>query len=362
MGENPALALTTPAVNGGGTPMIVLRNLTKTYPMRSGQSVTALDQVNLTIEAGAIHGIVGQSGAGKSTLIRCLTALEKPSEGEVWVGDVNLARLRHSELRKQRRRIGMVFQSANLLDSRTAEENVAYPLALAGVKRAERQRRALELLEIVGLAGRHRSYPAQLSGGQRQRVGIARALADEPTVLLCDEPTSALDAESTRQVLALLKRVRDTLGVTILIITHEMSVVREICDSVTLLENGRVVETGRIRDIVSRPGSALARELVPMPSVASTHSADPDTADEDAPAGTGDTVILDAMFTSRPGIPTGATVLSLASRMGADVAAGTFESIADIQVGRLALTVPKYHAEAIIGKLRENDIEVRVRS
>lgn len=343
-----------------GNPMIVLRNLTKTYRMRSGDTVTALDDVNLTIDTGSIHGIVGQSGAGKSTLIRCLTALEKPSEGEVRLEGVDLAQLRQNELRKQRRKIGMVFQSANLLDARTAVDNVAYPLALAGVNLKQRRQRAQQLLEIVGLAGRCRSYPSQLSGGQRQRVGIARALADEPTVLLCDEPTSALDAESTRQVLSLLKHVRETLAVTIVIITHEMGVVREICDSVTLLEAGRVVESGRISDIVSRPGSVLARELVPMPSVKINGSENPDASE-----GTDlskDTVILDAMFTSRPGIPTGATVLSLVSRMGADVAAGTFESIADIQVGRLALTVPKYHVDAIMAKLRENDIEVRVRS
>ncbi|MDO5721324.1 MAG: ATP-binding cassette domain-containing protein [Actinomycetaceae bacterium] len=326
---------------------VILKNVTKTYPLRGGNEVHALEQVNLEITAGSIHGIVGQSGAGKSTLIRCLTALERVSEGQVLVDGVNLTGLRHTQLRQARRKMGMVFQSANLLDARTAIENVAYPLTLAGVDKKQRRATAQRMLDIVGLGDRAHSYPSQLSGGQRQRVGIARALAHNPAVLLCDEPTSALDAESTRQILSLLKQVRDELGVTVIIITHEMSVVREICDAVTMLEAGKVVETGAIRDIVAKPSSRLAQELVPMPAL---------------PANTNeDVVILDTMFTSRPGIPTGATVLSLASRMGADVAAGTFETIADVQVGRLALAVPAYHVDAIVKTLRENDIETQVR-
>lgn len=327
---------------------VILQDLTKTYTLRGGEEVRALDHVSLKIASGSIHGIVGQSGAGKSTLIRCLTALEAPSEGKVLVDGVSLTELKPGQLRQARRKMGMVFQAANLLDARTALDNVAYPLAIAGVSKNERRATAHRLLNLVGLGDRTNSYPSQLSGGQRQRVGIARALADNPAVLLCDEPTSALDVESTRQILALLQQVRDELGVTVVIITHEMSVVREICDSVTMLESGRVVETGTIREIVSNPASRLAQELVPMPAI-------PTTTDTN-------TVILDAMFTSRPGIPTGATVLSLASRMGADVAAGTFESIADVQVGRLALAVPAYHVDAIIDTLRENDIETRVRA
>lgn len=329
-------------------PMISLRNLTKRYLIRGASEVIALEKVNLDVKSGAIHGIVGQSGAGKSTLIRCLTALERPTEGEVNVAGTNLARLRHNALRKERRKIGMVFQSANLLDARTAAQNIAYPLQIAGKGKKERLDRANELLDLVGLGGRGDSYPSQLSGGQRQRVGIARALADQPRVVLCDEPTSALDADSTRQILGLLERIRDEMGVTIVIITHEMSVVREICDSATLLENGRVVETGTIEEIVSDPHSKLARELVPMPSLSEI----------EIPEGT---TIVNVMFTSRPGIPTGATVLSLASRMGADVAAGTFETLANIQVGRLALTVPTYHVDQIVHTLEQNDIHTEVR-
>ncbi len=340
---------TSTGASKSDTAMIVLENLSKRYVLRGGNEVEALKNVNLTVNAGSIHGIVGQSGAGKSTLIRCLTGLEQPTEGNVYLDGKQLTGLGHGTLRKERRKIGMVFQAANLLDSRTALENIAYPLKIAGVGKKERQERAKELLEIVGLAGRGNSYPSQLSGGQQQRVGIARALAAKPEVVLCDEPTSALDAETTRQILTLLEQIRDTMGVTVVIITHEMGVVREICDSATMLEHGQILETGPVRKIVANPKSKLARELVPMPSLD----------DADIPEGT---TVLDVMFTSKPGVPTGATVLSLASRMGADVAAGTFESMAEVQVGRLALTVPTIHLKQIMETLEQNDIAVEVRS
>ncbi|MDO5035278.1 MAG: methionine ABC transporter ATP-binding protein [Actinomycetaceae bacterium] len=329
--------------------MIVLENLSKRYVLRGGNEVNALKGVNLTIDAGTIHGIVGQSGAGKSTLIRCLTALEEPTEGSVYLDGNLLTGLGYSTLRKERRKIGMVFQAANLMDSRTALDNVAYPLKIAGVGKAEREARAKELLAVVGLETRAGSYPSQLSGGQQQRVGIARALATKPSVLLCDEPTSALDSETTRQILALLEQIRDELGVTIVIITHEMGVVRDICDSATMLEHGEIIETGTVRDIVSNPKSRLARELVPMPSI------------DDAEVSP-DSTVLDVMFTSTPGVPTGATVLGLSSRMGADVAAGTFETLSDVQVGRLALTVPTMHVKQIMETLEQNGVSVEVRS
>ena len=332
--------------------MIDLTGVSKVYPVKNGGQVVALDGVNLHVERGSIHGIVGRSGAGKSTLIRCLTALEKPTDGHIVVDGRDLSTLTGADLRAARRRIGMVFQAANLLDARTAAENIGYPLKLAGVPKAKRNQRVDELLELVGLSGRGSSYPSQLSGGQRQRVGIARALADEPAVLLCDEPTSALDTESTAQILALLRRVRDVAGVTVVIITHEMAVVREICDSVTLLGHGQVLQTGSLEEVVADPATPLARELVPMPVV--------DT--EAVPADTGSgVVLLDVVFTSHPGVPTGATVLHLASSMGADVTAGTFESLGSVQVGRLALTVPAYHADKIIEQLRKNNVHAEVR-
>ena len=332
--------------------MIDLTGVSKVYPVKNGGQVVALDGVNLHVERGSIHGIVGRSGAGKSTLIRCLTALEKPTDGHIVVDGRDLSTLTGADLRAARRRIGMVFQAANLLDARTAAENIGYPLKLAGVPKAKRNQRVDELLELVGLSGRGSSYPSQLSGGQRQRVGIARALADEPAVLLCDEPTSALDTESTAQILALLRRVRDVAGVTVVIITHEMAVVREICDSVTLLGHGQVLQTGSLEEVVADPATPLARELVPMPVV--------DTADVPADADSG-VVLLDVVFTSHPGVPTGATVLHLASSMGADVTAGTFESLGSVQVGRLALTVPAYHADKIIEQLRKNNVHAEVR-
>ena len=337
--------------------MIDLTGVSKVYPVKNGGQVVALDGVNLHVDRGSIHGIVGRSGAGKSTLIRCLTALEKPTEGHIVVDGHDLAALSGKPLRAARRRIGMVFQAANLLDARTAAENIGYPLKLAGVPAAQRRARVEELLALVGLEGRGDSYPSQLSGGQRQRVGIARALADEPAVLLCDEPTSALDTESTAQVLSLLREIRDVAGVTVVIITHEMSVVREICDSVTLLGHGQVLQTGTLEEVVADSGTPLARELVPMPLVESESTAKGATLD----GRTKNSVLLDVVFTSHPGVPTGATVLRLASSMGADVTAGTFESLGSVQVGRLALTVPADHADKIIEQLRKNNIHAEVR-
>lgn len=329
--------------------MIHLRGVRKVYPVKGGNEVVALDDVTFDVTRGTIHGIVGQSGAGKSTLIRCLTALERPTEGTITVDGTDLSTMRGRALLEARRRIGMVFQAANLLDARTALENVAYPLKLAGLPKAQREERARELLDLVGLAGRGDSYPSQLSGGQRQRVGIARALADTPAVLLCDEPTSALDAESTRQILDLIRQIRDTSGVTVVVITHEMAVVRDLCDSVTLLGHGRVLQSGTVEEVISDPMSPLARELVPPPSIADAHV---------PPAMS----VLDVMFTSTPGVPTGANLLHLAASMGADVTAGTFESLGSAQVGRLALSVPTIHKDPIITQLRANNCHVEERS
>jgi len=328
--------------------MIDLNGVRKVYPVKGGTEVVALDDLTLHVERGSIHGIVGQSGAGKSTLIRCLTALERPTEGTITVDGVEMTSLHGAQLREARRRIGMVFQAANLLDQRTAADNIGYPLRLAREKKSVIASRVQEMLELVGLAGRGNSYPSQLSGGQKQRVGIARAMADTPSVLLCDEPTSALDGESTRQILDLLRQVRDVSGVTVVVITHEMGVVRAICDSVTLLRHGRVVQSGTVEQVIADPTSPLARELVPAPAVSST----------EVPAGA---TLLDVAFTSSPGTPTGATVLNLAAAMGADVTAGTFESIGETQVGRLALAVPSYHSEQIIQQLGEHRIHAEVR-
>jgi D-methionine transport system ATP-binding protein len=238
---------------------IQIRGLRKVFP----NGVVALDGVDLDVAPGEILGVVGRSGTGKSTLIRCVNRLEEPTAGSIAINGEDVTRMRGAQLRATRRQIGMIFQQFNLLTSRTAIENVTLPLEIAGIGRAERRRRALELLDLVGLADRAGSYPAQLSGGQKQRVGIARALASEPSVLLSDEATSALDAETTGSVLELLRRINAELGLTVLLITHEMDVVRRVCDSVALLDAGRVVESGPLGEVVARPGSRLAGGLLP---------------------------------------------------------------------------------------------------
>lgn len=365
--------------------MIDLIDVSKIYPVKGSDDVVALDHVNLHVEAGSIHGIVGQSGAGKSTLIRCLTALEKPTSGSIIVDDIDLSQLRGRELRQARRKIGMVFQAANLFDAKTAGGNIEFPLKVAAKKeftREERKGRVRELLALVGLEHRGGAYPSELSGGQRQRVGIARALSDTPRVLLCDEPTSALDPESTRAILSLLRQVRDETGVTIVIITHEMSVVREICDSVTLLKDGGIVQSGTIEEVLANPGSPLAKELVPAPSVdeldvtdfnreltareiaaqsssAKANSAEAKTSAQPWESGN---ILLDVIFTSHPGVPTGSNMLNLAAKLGADVTAGTFESMGSVQVGRLALAIPADQRSSIIDQLRAQGAHVEVRS
>lgn len=325
--------------------MITLDNLRKVYP--GDPDVVALDGISLEVTPGQIHGIVGQSGAGKSTLIRCLTALERPTSGHVWVDGIDLAAVSPTKLRQARRKIGMVFQGANLLDSRTAAANVAYPMKIAGVPLNERKKRAHDLLDLVGLSVRGRSYPSQLSGGQRQRVAIARALASQPKVLLCDEPTSALDSQTTTQILKLISDIRDETGVTVLIITHEMDVVREICTDVTLLESGRIAQTGSVADTISDPASQLGRSIVPWPNV-----------DDPEPGFTQ----LNVSFSAHPGEPAGSRVLNLAASMGADVTAGRFETIGTSQVARLVLSVPNKDVSSIISQLHSLGITAEERA
>ena len=349
---------------GADESMISLRNVHKIYHLRDGSDVRALDGLTLEIPAGSIHGVVGTSGAGKSTLVRCLTALERPTDGEVRVAGQDVTSLSASELRKARRAIGMVFQHANLLEQRTAAQNIAYPLDLAGAQKGQRRGRVSRMLELVGLADRGSSYPAQLSGGQQQRVGIARALADEPAVLLCDEPTSALDPETTRSILDLIRDVRDRLGVTVVIITHEMSVVRRICDSVSLLEAGRIVQSGPIEDVVSDVDSRLSRELVPPPdvpaAVRTAGGAHGHGSGSDGPDGAADAVI-DVALTAHPGEPAAAQVLALVAEQGADVAGGVFETLGTAQVGRLALTIPADRARATVEALHDAGLIAEVR-
>ncbi len=244
------------------TALVRLEGVSKTYKSSGRQTVTAVDNVTLEVQTGEIFGVIGYSGAGKSTLVRLINALELPTSGRVFVGDAELTALSERELRVQRRHIGMIFQQFNLFHSRTVAGNVAYPLTIAGVGRDERRRRTAELLDFVGLADRAKAHPEQLSGGQKQRVGIARALATQPRLLLADEATSALDPGTTADVLALLSRVNRDLGVTIVLITHEMDAIRQISDRVAVMENGRVVEQGDVYDVFSRPQTAIASRFV----------------------------------------------------------------------------------------------------
>ena len=241
--------------------MIEIRHLSKTFLSPEGET-KALRDVSLSIQTGDIFGIIGMSGAGKSTLVRCINMLEKPSEGQVLMDGVDLARLSQEELRKKRREITMIFQGFNLLMQRSCLKNVCFPLELAGESKAAARQRGLELLDLVGLADKAQSFPAQLSGGQQQRVAIARALATEPKVLLCDEATSALDPLTTHSILSLIRDINEKLGITVIIITHQMSVVESICRHVAILDQGEVAEQGDVSEIFARPASAAARRLV----------------------------------------------------------------------------------------------------
>ena len=241
--------------------MIELRDLDKTFETANGP-LHAVRQVNLTIDDGEIFGIIGFSGAGKSTLVRCINLLERPDAGAVIIDGTNLMELSAKELRAQRKKIGMIFQQFNLLQQRSVLANVRYPLDIAGVKRDAANARAKELLETVGLAEKAQAFPSQLSGGQQQRVAIARALASDPSIILCDEATSALDPEATRSVLDLLKELNRTLGVTIVVITHEMKVVELVCDKVAVMASGEIKEVGTVHDVFLHPQSATARRLI----------------------------------------------------------------------------------------------------
>ena len=247
-------------------PIVELRGLSKTFGAGAEQ-VAALQQVSLAVEPGEIFGIIGLSGAGKSTLVRCINLLERPDEGQVLFHGQNLTAMSTKQLRQVRRKISMIFQSFNLLEQRTALDNICFPLELEGVPKAKAKQRARELLEIVGLPDKAKAYPVQLSGGQKQRIAIARALASDPEVLLCDEATSALDPQTTNSILNLLQTISRERGITVILITHQMSVIEQICNRVAILDSGVVAEIGDVEQVFSNPQSAAGRRLV-SPDVA----------------------------------------------------------------------------------------------
>jgi D-methionine transport system ATP-binding protein len=241
--------------------LILLKDISKRFQV-NGKTVEAVSDVNLSLEEGKIHGIIGFSGAGKSTLVRCINLLERPTKGKIVLGDTEITSLSEKKLREERKKIGMIFQQFNLFTSRTVFQNIAYPLNHTGLNRKEIRYKVDSLLKLVGLQDKANVYPSQLSGGQKQRVAIARSLANDPKILLSDESTSALDPQTTKSILKLLKQLNEKLGITIIVITHEMDVVKEICDNVVVMEDGKVVEQGDIFNIFSNPVKQITKEFV----------------------------------------------------------------------------------------------------
>ena len=242
--------------------MIQIEHLNKTYVSRQGETHIALTDINLTIEDGSVFGIIGQSGAGKSTLVRCLNLLERPTSGSIIINGRDITSLSEKELREFRSSVSMVFQNFSLLQQRTVLRNVMFPLELRHADKKEAEKRARELLELVGLADKCDKYPSQLSGGQQQRVAIARALVNNPSIMLCDEATSALDSMTTHSILKLLKDINEKVGVTIVLITHSLAVAELICDNVVVIDEGKIVEEGKTEDIFANPQSDVARKLL----------------------------------------------------------------------------------------------------
>lgn len=330
------------------TPVITTTGLTKVYQSRD-REVTALDGVDLHVREGEVYGVIGRSGAGKSSLIRCVNLLERPTSGTVTVAGQDLTALAGrgrragKELREARSRIGMVFQHFNLLASRTVRRNVELPLEILGVTGRERSRKALELLDLVGLADKADSYPGQLSGGQKQRVGIARALAGDPKVLLSDEATSALDPETTRSILQLLRDLNQQLGLTVLLITHEMDVVKTVCDSAALMRGGRVVESGTVGELLATPGSELAHELFPVGGTAS------------AP----DRTVVDVTFHGEAAARPVISQLSRTYNIDISILGAAMDTVGGRQIGRMRIELPGRFEENVvpIGFLREQGLE-----
>lgn len=298
--------------------MISIERLSKTYA-QGGLPMVALEEVSLEIPTGSVFGIIGRSGAGKSTLIRCLNLLERPTSGRIQVDGRELTTLSDRELRLQRQNIGMIFQNFNLLHSRNVWDNIAVGLEIKGIAKAQRQKSVAELLDLVGLTDKAQAFPSQLSGGQKQRVGIARALAAKPAYLLSDEATSALDPETTASILALLSDINRQLGLTIVLITHELDVVKSICDTAALLERGRIVETGAITDLLSSPHSRLGGALLPARG----------------PASLSGTPVAELTFFDTVSASPVLSELAQQHAVGVTLLGGGVESIAGQRVGRL---------------------------
>ena len=320
--------------------MIEIKHLSKTFQMKDG-AVNALKDIDLTIPDGSIYGIIGMSGAGKSTLVRCINLLERPTEGSVVIDGTAMETLSPAALRERRRDITMIFQQFNLLMQRSCLKNICFPMELAGVKKADAEKRARELLEMVGLPDKANAYPAQLSGGQKQRIAIARALATNPKVLLCDEATSALDPNTTHAILTLIKDINKKLGITVVVITHQMSVVKEICSHVAILDGGVVAESGLVGTVFAAPKSAAGRRLV-FPGGADAQVYDP------AGERLVRLVFKDSETTSIP------MVARLAAEEGifCNVISASTQSLSEEVYGSMMLGIPSAHFDRAVAFIK----------
>lgn len=317
--------------------MIRLEQVSKTFSTAAG-NVHAVRDVSLEIEDGEIFGIIGFSGAGKSTLVRCMNLLERPTSGQVWIDGVELTALEEKKLREVRRKIGMIFQHFNLMRSRTVYQNIDFPLKKTKMSRAEREKKILSLLELVGLTDKRDAYPSQLSGGQKQRVAIARALANDPKVLLCDEATSALDPQTTQSILRLLKKVNEEMGITIVLITHEMAVVKDICDRVAIMEEGVVVESGTAVDVFSHPAKAITKDFIDTASNIRKIYDLIEDGNELTQLGNGDKMVLLTYSGSNAGEP---LISYLSARFGirANIIYGNIDFLKGKPLGKLVVTL-----------------------
>lgn len=313
--------------------MIEIKNLSKSFKTADG-TVEALKHINLTIHDGDIYGIIGMSGAGKSTLVRCINMLERPTEGTVFIDGCDIGGISEAELRKVRRNVTMIFQGFNLLMQRTCLKNICFPLELAGMKKTDAKQKAMDLLETVGLPDKANAYPAQLSGGQQQRIAIARALATNPRVLLCDEATSALDPKTTHAILELIREINRKMGITVIMITHQMSVVEEICNHVAILDNGTVVENGAVSEVFANPKSSAAKRLV-----------FPDGANEVLEGENGEhrirVVFNGTLATKKPLI----TQMAIDKNIAANILGASTRCIGDKVYGNMLLSIPGGEAE-----------------
>lgn len=340
--------------------MIDLQNVEKTYFSKNGD-VHALKKTNLHINAGEIFGIIGLSGAGKSTLIRCINMLETPTAGKVFVDGQELTAMRNSELRKARQNIGMIFQHFNLLASRTVYDNIAFPLEIQGIDKAVIKQKVEPLLELVGLTDRRDHYPSQLSGGQKQRVGIARALASNPKILLCDEATSALDPQTTKSILELLRDINKRLNLTIVMITHQMQVVKDICDRVAVIEHGSIIEEGSLLELFTNPQTATTKEFistinnVELPAILKKTKIFPDYQPNTTP------IIRISFIGNSAGDPLISTLIKNYS-VDVNIIYGNIDSIKDTPYGTMVveLSGTKDNMETAISYLQERNLKIEV--